>query len=205
MKCLSMAILLALALLPGCAAFRAQKHTYGSSGTASVNGAEVALRVKPEGTAGGSYVMSAMVVSGGMATLDGPFRWRIEATGDSGKHEKLVLHRLRTKTALTKEDEWYPARSLGREASFRDLKDRPGKSKAVYEIPGLLMVKPREHGGLEIFADVSIKSAGLWEREMVKFTMTPAEKRESEFIFIPAEIVKGIGSSPADWEDSGWD
>lgn len=183
----------------------AKKHTYGSAGGANVNGAQVALRVKPEGSAGGSFVMSAMVVSGGMATLDGPFRWRIEATGEAGRQESLVVHRLRTKTALTKQDEWYPAEKLRGSAEFRILKAEPGRTRAVYEIPGLLQVKPREDGALDVFADLSVKTAGRWERKMVRFRLDPAEKRQDEFIFIPAEIVKGMGEDPADWQNSGWD
>ena len=198
-------VLALLALLPGCAAIVAKKHTYGSSGGAEINGAEVALRVKPEGTAGGSFVMSAMVVSGGVATLDGPFRWRIEATGEPGKQESLLVHRLRTRTALSKQDEWYPAEKLRGAADFRKVKAEPGRSRAVYEIPGLLQVKPREDGALEVFADLSVKSRGRWERKMVKFRLDPAVKRQDEFIFLPAEIVKSIGDDPADWRNSGWD
>ncbi|QJE98915.1 hypothetical protein [Luteolibacter luteus] len=196
---------LLVSLLPGCAAIVAKKHTYGSSGGGAVNGAQVALRVKPEGNAGGSFVMSAMVVSGGMATLDGPFRWRIEANGEPGKQESLMIHRLRTKTALSKQDEWYPAEKLQGTADFRMVKDEPGRSRAVYEIPGLLQVKPREDGALEVFADLSVKSGGRWERKMVKFHLDPTVKREDEFIFLPAEIVKSIGEDPADWQNSGWD
>jgi hypothetical protein len=197
---------LALAFLPGCAAIVAtKKHTYGSAGGAKVNGAELSLRVKPEGTAGGSYVVSAMVVSGGMATLDGPFRWRIEAMGEPGKQESLRVNRLRTRTSITKQDEWYPAAKLGGAVNFRELKDTPGRTRAVFEIPGLLQVKPREDGALEVFADISVKTAGRWQREMVKFRLDPAEKREDDFIFIPAEIVRGIGTGPEDWEETGWD
>jgi hypothetical protein len=196
---------LLVTLMPGCAAIVAKKHTYGSTGGASINGAAVSLRVKPEGSSGGSFVMSAMVVSGGMATLDGPFRWRVEATGEPGKQESLVIHRLRTKTALTKQDEWYPAGKLLGSAEFRVLKDEPGRTRAVYEIPGLLQVKPREDGALEVFADLSVKAGGRWERKMVRFRLDPAVKRENEFLFLPAEIVKSIGEDPADWQNSGWD
>jgi hypothetical protein len=198
-------LFLLAALLPGCAAIVSKKHTYGGSSGASVNGAALSLRVKPEGSSGGSFVMSAMVVSGGMATLDGPFRWRIEATGEQGRHQSLVVNRLRTKTTLTKQDEWYPAEKLRGFVDFRDLKAEPGRSRAIYEIPGLLQVKPREDGALEVFADVSVKAGGRWERSVVKFRLDPAEKRQNEFIFIPAEVVKSIGEDPADWQNSGWD
>lgn len=192
-------------LLPGCAAIVAKKHTYGSSSGASVNGASVSLRVKPEGSSGGSFVMSAMVVSGGMATLDGPFRWRIEAAGEQGKHQSLVVNRIRTKTALTKQDEWYPAEKLRGAVDFRATKAEPGRARAIYEIPGLLQVKPREDGALEVFVDLSVKAADRWERKLVKFRLDPAVKRQDEFIFIPAEIVKSFGEDPADWQNSGWD
>jgi hypothetical protein len=39
----------------------------------------------------------------------------------------------------------------------------------------------------------------------VRFRLDPAEKRHSEVLFLPAEIVKGIGSNPADWDDPLWD
>ena len=198
-------LLVLCALFPSCAAISAKKHTYGGSAAAPVNGAAVSLSVKPEGSAGGSFMVSAMVVSGGMATLDGPFRWRIEATGEPGKQESLVVHRLRTITSTTKRDEWYPEKHLGRRAEFRPVKADPGRSRAVFEIPGYLDVKPREDGVLTILADISVQMAGRWERRLLKFRLDPAEKREDEFIFLPAEIVKGLGSDPADWEDPGWD
>ena len=193
------------AFLPSCAAIVAKKHTYGGGAEVPVNGAQVSLSVKPEGTAGGSFVVSAMVVTGGMATLDGPFRWRIEAQGEAGKQEALVVHRLRTITSTTKRDEWYPEKHLGRRADFRPVKAEPGHSRAVFEIPGYLEVKPREDGKLTILADVSVQTAGRWQRKVLKFQLDPAEKRQDEFIFLPAEIVKSIGTDPADWEDPGWD
>lgn len=198
-------VLLAVFLLPGCAALVAKKHTYARSPSAAVNGAEVSLRVKPEGTDGGSYVVSAMVVSGGVATLDGPFRWRIEAVGAEGKHQALVVNRLRTTTSKTKRDEWYPQKHLGRRVEFRKVKAEPASSRAIFEIPGYLEVKPREDGELTILADVSVLGEGKWQRRTLKFRLDPAEKRQDEFIFLPAEIVKGIGTDPADWGDEGWD
>jgi hypothetical protein len=191
--------------LANCAAISAKKHTYGRGAAVPVNGAEVSLSVKPEGTAGGSFVVSAMVVTGGVATLDGPFRWRIQALGEAGKQQALVVHRLRTITSTTKRDEWYPEKHLGRRAEFRPVKAEPGHTRAVFEIPGYLEVKPREDGMLTILADVSVQSADRWRRQLLKFRLDPAEKRQDEFIFLPAEIVKSLGTDPADWEDPGWD
>jgi hypothetical protein len=198
-------MLVLCALFTSCAAISAKKHTYARSAAVPVNGAGVSLSVKPEGTTGGSFMVSAMVVSGGVATLDGPFRWRIEAYGEEGKQQALVVHRLRTTTAATKRDEWYPEKHLGRRAEFRPVKAEPGRTRAVFEIPGYLEVKPREDGTLTILADVSVQMAGRWQRKLLKFRLDPAEKRQDEFIFLPAEVVKGLGSDPADWEDPGWD
>jgi len=186
----------------------AGKRTYDAGqalSAAKVNGAEVRLRVKPEGTAGGSYVLSAMVVSTAVATLDGPFRWRIEATGEEGTHQSIILHRLKTRTAKTKREEWYPASHLGRRADFVKLRDEPGKSRARYDIPGLLKVKPREDGALEILADVTVVATSGRERKLIRFRLDPADKREDEFLFLPAEIVKSLGSDRSTWDDEGWD
>jgi len=195
-------------MLSSCVGIMAGKRTYDSglaSSAARVNGAEIRLRVKPEGTAGGSYVLSAMVVSTAVATLDGPFRWRIEATGEEGKHQSIILHRLKTLTAKTKREEWYPASHLGRRADFVKLRDEPGKSRARYDIPGLLKVKPREDGALEILADVTVVATSGRERKLIRFRLDPADKREDEFLFLPAEIVKSIGSDRSTWDDEGWD
>ena len=199
---------MAIVVLTSCVGIMAGKRTYDSgqaSAAAKVNGAEVRLRVKPEGTANGSFVLSAMVVSTAVATLDGPFRWRIEATGDDGKHQSIILHRLKTLTAKTRREEWYPAAHLGRRADFVKLRDEPGKSRARYDIPGLLKVKPREDGALEILADLTVVTTSGRERKLVRFRLDPADKREDEFLFLPAEIVKSIGSDRSTWDDEGWD
>jgi len=163
------------------------------------------MQVKPEGTDGGSYALSAMVVSAAVATMDGPFSWRLEATGVSGIHESLVIHRIHTRTSKSKRDEWYPASHLGRRADFKVVKSAPGSSRAVYPIPGLLVVKPIEDGNLEVTVDLTVRAKGHGERKLVRFRMDPSRKRQDEFIFLPAEIVRSIGKSPSEWEDPGWD
>jgi hypothetical protein len=184
----------------------AKKNTYSATSTAvRVNGAEIRMQVKPEGTAGGSYAVSAMVVSAAVATFDGPFRWRIEAIGEMGSQQSLVIHRIHTRTGKTKRDEWYPTAHLGKRADFKRPKSETGPTRAIYPIPGLLVVKPREDGPLEISVDLSVFAAGRSERKLVRFRMEPSQKRQDEFIFVPTEIVKSIGKSPADWEESGWD
>lgn len=184
----------------------AKKHTYAATSPAvRVNGADIRMQVKPEGTDGGSYSVSAIVVSAAVATFDGPFRWRVEATGEIGKQESLVIHRIRTRTSKTKRDEWYPADHLGKRADFNRPKGATGPTRATYEIPGLLVVKPREDGALEVSVDLTVTTNGRRERKTVVFKMDPSQKRQDEFIFVPTEIVNSIGKSPADWEESGWD
>lgn len=163
------------------------------------------MQVKPQGTDGGSYALSAMVVSAAVATMDGPFSWRLEATGEAGRQESLVIHRIHTRTSKSKRDEWYPSQHLGRRADFKTIKGAPATSRAVYPIPGLLVVKPREDGNLEVTVDLTVKANGRGERKLVRFRMDPSQKRQDEFIFLPAEIVRSIGKSPEEWEDPGWD
>ncbi len=191
-----------------CVSLIAKKNTYGtaaSSPPVRVAGAEIRMQVKPEGTEGGTYAVSAMVASVAVATFDGPFKWRLEAIGQPGKQQSLIVHRVRTQTSKTQRDEWYPAKGLGRFAEFKFPKKVTDHTRAIYPIPGLLVVKPKVDGALEISCDLTITSQGKRERKLVHFRMDPSQKRNDEFIFVPTEIVKSIGTSPADWEDAGWD
>lgn len=184
----------------------ASKHTYtASSAPAKVNGAEIRMQVRPEGTDGGSYALSAMVVSTAVATFDGPFSWRLEALGKPGVHRSMEIHRIRTRTSVTKRDEWYPERYLDLRCDFKPLADSPGVARALYPIPGLLVVKPREDGVLEVWVDLTVRTSSRSERKSVRFRMEPAQGRRDEFIFIPTEIAENIGKEPADLDDSGWD
>jgi hypothetical protein len=194
--------------LSSCVSLMATKHTYAASASSpsvKVNGAQVRLQLKPEGTSGGSYVMSAMVVSAAVTTLDGPFRWRIEAIGQENRHESMVIHRLRTHTKITKRDEWYPTRYLGKRVDFIKPAGSQNPWRAVFDIPGTLQVKPREDGALEILADLSVRADGRTERRIVKFRLDPSKSRQDEFIFVPTEIVKSIGKPMSEWEETGWD
>ena len=192
--------------LSSCVGISAKKHTYSSSaGTAEVAGAQLGVQFRPEGTKGPNMMMSAMVVGGGFATFDGPFRWRVEATGVQGRHEKLIVHRIRTKTAKTGRDEWYPDKHLGFSKSFRRVKGEPGVSRVRYEIPGLLKVKPEEDGRLDVWIDLSVVAEGRTTRKTVRFALDPATKRADEMVFLPVEVAKSIGTDPEDWEDSMWD
>lgn len=189
----------------GCVGFYGKRSTY-TGGGAEVNGALVSMQVKPEGTSGGSYALSAMVVGVAVANLDGPFRWRIEAEGKEGVHQAMYVQRLRTVTSTTKRDEWFPEKWLGDKVPFaRKQAYAPGVVKAVFDVPGQLSVKPKEDGALEVFADVIIEANGGRVRKVVKFRLDPAEKSESETIFLPAEIVTSIGKPMSEWEEKGWD
>jgi hypothetical protein len=52
---------------------------------------------------------------------------------------------------------------------------------------------------------VVIVANGRRERKVLKFNLDPAEKKESETIFLPAEIVSSIGKPVSEWEEKGWD
>ena len=193
--------------LPSCMSFYGNRSTYGQSGAgASVNGATVSMQVKPEGTSGGSYALSAMVVGVGVANLDGPFRWRIEAVGKEGVHEAMYVQRIRTVTSITKRDEPFPARWLGARTDFSRKKSYPaGEVRAVFDIPGKLDVKPSVDGALHVIADVMIVTRSARMSRTVKFQLDPASKKDREVIFIPAEIVTSIGKPVSEWEEEGWD
>lgn len=200
------AAIASLGMTSGCMALRAGKNTYAiTSPAVHLHEAEVRLQVKPEGTEGGSFAFSAMVVGAAVATFDGPFRWRIEATGREGFHRSLAVHRIRTRTSITGRDEWYPAKHLGHREEFRPTPGSSGSARAVYPVPGLLMVKPAQDGTLTIDVDLSIAGGGTTRREWLRFRLEPAHKRQDEFVFLPAEIVSHIGKPIEDWEESGWD
>lgn len=205
MKMLPFLFLSVALIQTGCVGFYGKRSTYGGGG-AEVNGARVSMSVKPEGTSGGSYALSAMVVGVAVANLDGPFRWRIEAEGKEGVHQAMYVQRLRTVTSTTKRDEWFPEKWLGDKVPFARKKAyAPGVVKAVFDVPGYLAVKPKEDGALDVFADVIIEANGRRERKVVKFRLDPAEKKQSETIFLPAEIVTSIGKPMSEWEEKGWD
>lgn len=192
-------------LFGGCATLIADRHTYESeaeSPAVVVNGATVRLRMKAEGTENGAFAISAMVITAGKATFDGPFRWRVDAVGELGKHEWVQVHRIRTRTQTSQRDKWYPERHLGERAIFREREDG---FRARYQIPGLLNVKPREDGALDVLVDLTVRADGRSVRRVARFRMGPTHKQANEFVFFPAEIVSSIGKSVDDWDESGWD
>lgn len=193
-------------MLSACVGIRAKKHTYiESGGTVEVGGAEVGIDFRPEGTKGPNMMLSAMIVGGGFATFDGPFKWRIEALGREGVHERLAVHRIRTKTAKTGRDEWYPREHLGNDAKFKKLRGQAGVVRARYRIPGLLKVKPEEDGRLDVWVDLSISGTEGVERQIVRFALDPATKRADDMIFLPVEVAQNVGKDFDEMEDPMWD
>lgn len=189
-------------LLTGCASVHLKEKTYESGGSAFINGAEVRSAVKPMGGEAGLQV-SAMVYNTATGTSDGPFLWRIEATGEEGVHESLAVHQLRVKTSKTGRDEPFPSKWLGESQSFLPMKgkENAGKVFASYQLPGKLEVFPETDGEITIEAVVEVIAGGKSERKMVRFTMSPKVGRENDFFFLPTEIVRSFGKKdPTEWK-----
>jgi hypothetical protein len=163
------------------------------------------MQVNPQGTANGAMAFSTMVVSTAVATMEGPFRWRIEATGTPGEHQSLQVHRIHTSTEKSGRNEWYPREKLPRTVAFKADRENPSVTYARYEIPGLLQVTSEHDGKLSVTAEVSITSSKGNERKMVRFLLDPTQKRADEFIFLPVEIVKTFGKSWEEIENPSWD
>lgn len=188
--------------LSGCAHLFVKDRTYEGGGTVTINGAEVRSAVKPMGGKQGISV-SAMVYNAASGETDGPFLWRIEAVGEEGVHESLTVHQLRVKTAVTKRNERYPSKWLGEEKRFVAMKgkENEGKVFASYQIPGKLEVFPEQDGAITIEAVVSVKARGRSERQVARFAMSPKTGRETDFVFLPAELVTSFGGEdPTEWK-----
>ena len=200
-------IYLLAALLPlclgSCGHVYTKNHSYQKSDTVTINGASVGSAVKPEGGKGG-FSVSAMVYFAGSATLDGPFRWQIEAEGKDGEHESLQLHRVKVITSETKRSEWYPSKYLGGAVPFKPFKREPGKVFANFEIPGKLKVYPRTDGDITVLADISVKTKTKTERRQVKFQLNADTSKDTEFINLPAEIIKSSRKDPREWSWGAW-
>lgn len=207
---ISAAIILICAGLSNCASLIGKKNTYQLDGPAArVNGATVRLQVSPQGAADGAISLNAMVIGSTFATMEGPFKWRIEATGMTGDHQSLILHRIHTSTEKSKRSEWYPATQLPLIAEFKQVREDPNASRARCEIPGLLQVKSHEDGKLRIRAELSIsrsvKEKSISQRATLSFLLDPTQKRINETIFLPVEIVRSFGKSLEEADDPSWE
>lgn len=189
-----------------CVGLVANKQTYvQSSGPHRLNGSELKLQVQPEGTENGSYAISAMVVSTAIANLDGPFRWRLVATGIPGQHGTIQIHRLTTTTRKSARREEFPPGKLGSLVRFQPCGKDALHSRAVFSLPGLLQVKPARDGELTVEADLSISRSGMTRRASIAFKLTPARKSQREWIFIPSEIIQNAGKPLEDTDERSWD
>ena len=186
--------------LSSCGHIFTKSNTYDTSSSAVVNGAKISTGVKPMGGKAG-LSMSAMIYMAGSAKLEGPFIWRIEAEGLEDQHTSMIVHRLKVETSKTNRKEWYDSKKLGVNTKFVDYKKEPGKSFAVYKVPGKLTVFPEKDGNITIYADVTIKTNKKSDRKVVKFTLLAEQnKKETEFLFLPAEIVNSFGQrDPREW------
>jgi hypothetical protein len=199
-------IIAILVTLSNCASLIAKKNTYQSDGpAATVNGAKIRLQVNPQGAENGAISFSAMILSTSIATMEGPFHWRIEATGQPNIHRHITLHRIHTSTETSKRNEWYPSAKLPIRAEFHSPSDPSQPCRATCQIPGLLQVKSQEDGKLRIRADVSVTTIHGSERKMLSFLLDPTQKRADEFIFLPVEIVRSFGKSWDEMDESSWD
>lgn len=181
-----------LTLLTSCGHVVTKSETYDTSQTVTINGAKVATGVKPVGGKNG-MALSAMVYMAGSASLEGPFRWRIQAEGLKGKHTHMTVHRLKVETSKTRRKEWFPSKKLGWRKDFEPYKKEAGKVFAVYQVPGKLAVDPKKDGDITILADVSISTKQKTVRKLVKFKLgATSGKRDVDFIFFPSEIAKSF-------------
>jgi hypothetical protein len=174
-------------------------HNFRKSDPVEINGAKVNSALKPMGGGAGISV-SAMVLSTGSGSLDGPFVWRIEAEGQKGIHEWLRVNEVRVTTEKTKRSEPFPKSYLGRQAKFASLPKEPGRSFAKYRMPGKLTVFPRQDGKIMIHVNVSVRADGKTVTKWIRFDLEPESRWKNEMMFLPAEIVKGFRENPREWD-----
>lgn len=198
----SVPALMACVSLSSCAQFFVKEKTYVGGGGGELNGAQVTSAVQPAGGKAG-ISLSAMVYNAGFGETDGPFLWRIEATGTEGIHESLIVHDLRVTTSATNRTEPYPKKWLNVKSPFEPMRGRKnaGKVFAKYQLPGKLEVFPEKDGDITLVADISIQTSSATQRERLSFKMTPSIARDTQSVFVPTEIVKSFGKDdPTEWD-----
>ena len=128
-------------LVSSCGHVVTKRSSYGAEEGVEVAGALVRSAVKPLGGES-RFSLKTGVYTAGSGTLGGPFLWRIEAEGDDGYHQQLIVHRIKVETKITQRSEWYPENLLGQSAEFYPVKGSPGEVFAQYQIPGELLLRP---------------------------------------------------------------
>ncbi len=186
-------------LCSSCGHVLTDRSSYRGEQGVEVNRSLIRSAVKPLGGTS-RFALSTGVYTAGSGTLDGPFLWRIEAEGNDGYHRALTVHRVKVETQITQRKEWYPQSLLGKTVEFYPVKGSQGEVFAQYQIPGELEVFPDEDGEITIIVDLTIRTVEEKVRKMVRFRMAPRQSRDLEFIFLPAEIVKGRTMGPRGWK-----
>lgn len=186
-------------LLASCASMYMKDHGFRKTPSVEINGAQVNSAVKPMGGKGG-LAFSAMIVSAGTGTLDGPFLWRVEAEGREGIHEWLRVNQVRVTTETTKRSEPFPRKFLGINTKFEPLPGGEGKTFAKFQLPGKLTVFPRTDGKTQFHLNVSVRAQGKTVTEWIRFELEPEMKWRSESVFLPTEIVKSVRGNPREWD-----
>lgn len=188
-----------LLTLSSCGHIFTKSEGYAESSVAKVNDADVNAAFYPNGGSGG-FAVSAMVYMAGAAKLEGPFLWRVQAKGVEGNHETLTVHRVKVVTEKTKRSEWFPTKYLNKPQDFTPYKKTPGVTYAYFQMPGELKIMPKKDGNISVFVDLSIKSKTQTKRKSVSFKLSPSTTSDTEFIFIPTEIIDGFSKDPREWE-----
>ncbi|MDB2673618.1 hypothetical protein N9Y81_01550 [Akkermansiaceae bacterium] len=186
-------------LLQSCVQSVMKDHNFKKTQAVEINGAQVKSALKPLGGKGG-ISLSAMVYAAGTGSLDGPFRWRVEAEGVEGEHGWIRVNQARVTTEKTKRSEPYPRKYLGSQSKFVPIPGEKGKAFAKFEIPGKLTVFPRKDGKTKIHLNVSVRAKGRTESKWLLFELEPESKWKTESIFLPVEIVKSFRGNPREWD-----
>lgn len=186
-------------LLASCGHIHTKSQSYQLNKAANVNGARVITEVKPMGGKPG-FSVSAMVYMAGSASLEGPFKWRVQAIGKQGVHQYMHIHSVSMRTAHTKRHNSFPRSQLPSSIPFVSYKKTPGVVYAVHQFPGLLEVYPQTDGPVTVTINVSIRSHAQSERKIITGVLKPTQQSETEFLFIPTEIAQSFGQrDPRSW------
>lgn len=179
------------------------------SGPAMLGGAKVRSAVLPlKGE--GLIARDLIVYKAQSAELDGPFRWSIEAKGDAGALNWMVVHDVKIETSRSKRVESFPSADLGKKVMFElvplppekkgDLEKKRKVEKkrevvARFDLPGILQVYPKADGVVRLIALVEINgAAGM--KDWVKFSMAPGATKSRPFRFLPSVVE--VGGAPVE-------
>lgn len=199
MKVSSLLLLSLSVLFPSCASMVSKDHGFKETSPVNINGAQVKSALKPMGGKAG-FAFSAMIVSAGTGSTDGPFLWRVEAEGQEGVHEWLRVNEARVTTETTKRSEKFPKNLLGGRVPFEKTSGSKGLTFAKFQVPGKLTVFPRTDGKVKIHFNVSVRTKSKTETKWIVFELDPLTKWNTQSIFLPTEVVKSFRGDPRGWD-----